>query len=106
MSGTNGQRRPAFHVSVTAPAQEQLQAIADEATPVGLGPAIAAAFRRMRARLQADARNAGEPLYHFRSMRVTVYRLAISPLYVEYGVHDVHPVVFVRRIVWLNSPSA
>lgn len=106
MSGSNGTQRPSFRVVTLESARQQLLAITEQVADANAGGEVAAAIRRIYARLKSDPRDFGEPLNHHPAMKLTVRRAAIVPVFVEYGVHDEKPIVFVRRILWLNSPSA
>ncbi len=105
MSGMNGTGQPRFHVSILESAREDLRAITRLAIQVGQGKLIAAAVRQILTRLENDPREFGEPLYHHHSMEVTVYRGVVSPIYVDFGVHDEKPLVFFRHVFWLNPPG-
>ena len=50
-------------------------------------------------------REFGEPLRHFRRMKMTVRTAAIRPLYIEFGVHDEQPMVVIRRFRWMSAPD-
>jgi len=54
--------------------------------------------------LKSDAADFGEPLYRIQSMRMTIRCAAVTPLYIEYGIHDVQPIVVIRRVVALSDP--
>lgn len=56
-------------------------------------------------RLRTEPRDFGEPMYRLRAMRMLVRNATVSPLYVEFGVHDDQPVVVIRRVRWLADPA-
>ena len=104
MSGANGRQPAAYRVSAAGPAGDQLLAIITEATARGADAAVLAAIRRVRSRLRGDPRRYGEPRYTLREMRLQVFSMVVPPLYVEYGVHEEQPVVFIRRVVYIPAP--
>jgi sirohydrochlorin ferrochelatase len=106
MSGSNGTHRPAFRVVTLESARQQLLNITQQVADAGAGSEVATAIRQIYTRLKSDPHDFGEPLNHLPAMKLTVRRAAIVPVFVEYGVHDEKSIVFVRRILWLNSPSA
>ena len=101
MPGSNGVSGPRFRVSLLEFANAQLREIADSAAESGSDLAVATALRKMLRRLERDPREFGEPLFHYREAEMTVRCAAEVPLYIVYGVHDVQPVVVIRRVAAL-----
>jgi hypothetical protein len=66
---------------------------------------IVRAVKEADAKLRTQARTCGEPRYHHRAMKMTVYAMSVSPLVFEYGVHDNAQVVVIRRIHRLTSST-
>src|SRR5262245_38213217 len=67
-----------------------------EAAQRGEGKRFVSALRQIIDRLQKDPVNFGEPSFHLPALKLTIYRAAVAPLVVEYGVHEEKPVVFIR----------
>jgi len=59
---------------------------------------IVRAFENARMRLRSDAREIGDPLYHLRTMKMTIMGIVEMPLYVDYVVHDERNVVVIRSV--------
>lgn len=102
MAGMNGAHEP-FTVEVTGFARAQIREISRRAIYTETGDAVAAAFRELLTRLRASARELGEPMYHLRKMRMEVRNAAVPPLYIEYGVHEEHPLVVIRQVARLSE---
>jgi len=63
---------------------------------LGTGQRFLSAFRQIVARLQDDPLTFGEPLYHLPALELLVRQASVSPIVVDYAVHDSRPLVFVR----------
>lgn len=105
MAETNGAAGPRYSVSMTGAARAEYLEIARQSVALGRDEAVSAAMRQTSDRLRRNPRQLGDPLFHFRNMRMTVMNAAVPPLYIEYGVHDDQPVVVIRRVRWLTDPS-
>ncbi len=103
MGSSNGHPAPKYSVSLTGRANAELVQIGQDATSFKLGKRIRNAYRRILARLESDAAEFGEPLYHIQSMRMTIRCAMITPLYIVYGIHDIQPIVVIRRVVALSD---
>jgi len=104
MGSSNGHPTSKYSVSLTGPANAKLVRIGEAATSLGIGKLIRKVYRRVLLRLKSDAADFGEPLYRIQSMRMTIRCAAVTPLYIEYGIHDVQPIVVIRRVVALSDP--
>lgn len=62
----------------------------------GVGAAFVAAFRGIVERLRTDPLVFGEPSYRLPALQLQVRRGAISPLLVDYAVHEEQHLVFVQ----------
>jgi hypothetical protein len=92
-------------VEFTDTAQVQLRAIARHAIYAHRGQVVAAAARQLITRLKSEPFTLGEPLYDLRAIRIHVRRVALNPLYLEYGVHFDHPFVVVRFVTGLGNDA-
>ena len=83
--------------------RDQVRDAVEQARTAGHHAAAVRAMRVIAVRLETDAFRAGEPIQHLTQMRMTLRKLAVAPLYVEYAVHDRTPLVVVRRVMLLSS---
>lgn len=72
---------------------ESLHAVARQS---GVGPAFVAAFRAIAERLRTDPLVFGEPSFRLPALQLHVRRGAVSPLLVDYAVHEEQHLVFVQ----------
>ena len=93
-------------LGITGPAKDLYRQIGIEAVEAGLETEVSQAMRAIVARLQTDPASFGEPLYRMAKLKMMVRCAAISPLFVEYGVHDTEPVVIIRKVRWLVHPAS
>jgi hypothetical protein len=91
----NGQS-PVYDVRQSARLKAILLKLHAQAAQRGDGKRFVSAARQILSRLRADPVNLGEPSFHLPALKLTVYRVVIAPLVVEYGVHDERPLVFIR----------
>lgn len=93
-------------VELLGDVRDELVRIARRAAERGTGRDVTRAFAAIVARLRSNPRAFGEPLYDLRHIRMQIWRGLVPPLYVEYGVHEVRPLVVIRRVVWLTDGGA
>lgn len=103
MASTNGQPQGRYSLSTAGPAKDQLLAIVDAAIAAGTADNVVMVLKSIRERLRRDPGEFGEPLYHIAALKMTVRCAVVSPLYVEYGLHDVQPVAIIRRFAALSA---
>jgi hypothetical protein len=72
-------------------------------TPVP-GREVARALHILKRRLQTNPGNLGEPLYRLAALRLQIRTVVIGPLAVDFGVHEVHPLVFIKGVTLLSKP--
>jgi hypothetical protein len=95
-----------YLVESTATAREQLRAIMRRAIRSDESDALLAAVRRIQARLTADARAVGDPIFRFRRINMDVLHFVDFPLYVQYGIPDGRRVAIIRRFLRMSgTPS-
>ncbi len=68
----------------------------------GKGEQFLEALRTIHHRLGRDAITFGEPLFHFRALKLTVYQAVVKPVVVIYVVHEEKPLVFLRDVKLLD----
>ena len=104
MGSSNGHPASKYSLSLTVLANAELVRVGEAATSLEIGKLIRKAYRRVLLRLESDAADFSEPLYHIQSMWMTIRCAAVTPLYIKYGIHDVQPIVVIRRVVALSDP--
>lgn len=87
-----------FEVSFVGQAALQTARLDQRAAAAGLAAEWAATVARIEARLRADPRGAGDPSEDFTVLRLVLYTAVIDRVRVQYAVHDIRPVVFVRDV--------
>ena len=75
------------------------------AFPSDQGNEVKRAMKAIVSRLRTDPVSFGEPLYRMAKLEMMVRCAAISPLFVEYGIHDSERVIVIRKVRWLVDPS-
>lgn len=106
MGQSNGKQHSHYSLGSAGIATAQLEEILAAATAAGTQDAEIAAMTEIMAILRSEPKHFGEPLYHLRSMGMTIRCAVILPLYVEYGVHEEQPVVVIRRVLYLTAGAA
>lgn len=87
-----------FAVSCTGRGEARVLEIAARARTIGLAAVWAATFGRIVERLRADPRGVGDPVQNLRGLRLVVYRAIIDRVEVQYAVHDIEQVVFIKGV--------
>lgn len=104
MANTNGRHPREYSLGVTGKARAELLAITEAAKTKGTIQRVDSAFDAILKRLKVDPSTFGEPQYRIPKMSMTIRCAVITPLYIEYGVHDIQPIVVIRRVVALSDP--
>lgn len=93
----NGQSgAPAYRVVLSRKDKSLLQKRHLEAIKAGTGERFLTAYRKIIERLRQAPLDFGEPLYRLPVLRLLVRQAMISPLVVDYAVHEEQPLVFIR----------
>ncbi len=87
-------------------AEAEYLAICAESVEHELHGPVIASMSQILERLAKDPRDVGEPLFRLSKLEMMVRCAAISPLRIEYGVHNSEPVVIIRKVRWLVDPAA
>jgi hypothetical protein len=66
---------------------------------------IAAAFQKIVQKLEANAKDLGEPLYRLPHAHLQVRSTVVAPLGVIFGVHEDKPIVFIKSCRLLATDS-
>lgn len=88
-----------YQIVFTGLAKEQLKSIVRRAAKTGRPAKFAAAMRRLLVQLAVNPTEIGEPICRLASMKMHVRRVALAPIYLEYGVHFTEPLLIVRRVI-------
>ena len=89
---------PPYRVQFVGLSEAQFLSVLRAETYAGRGRAVLRAMRQVVRSLEQAPLTQGDPMYRIRSMRLQVRHITISPLYVEYGVHDTAPLVLIRFV--------
>ncbi len=90
----NGSGR--FRVSMSRLLRETVLNLHRSVDSPAKGASFVRAFRTIIERLGADPLTFGEPLYRLPALQLEVRQAAIHPLVVDFAVHDIQPIVFIR----------
>lgn len=104
MAHSNGRHPREYSLGVTGKASAELLAITEDAKNKGIANRVDSAFDAILMRLRVDPSTFGEPQYRIPKMSMSIRCAAVAPLYIEYGIHDVQPIVVIRRVVALSDP--
>ena len=106
MESTNGKQPKPFRISMIGRAETEFLAICAESVGHALDDTVVQSMAEILTRLTKDPRDFGEPLFRLKKLQMMVRCAAISPLHIEYGVHESEPVVVIRKVRWLVDPAA
>ncbi len=96
---SNGGKHHEVHLS--GKLARKIRDIQQQASIEGRGEAVLAAFRAIVDKLENDPSGFGEPLYRLPALRMQIRHGAILPLFIDYGLCEDRPLVFLRRITLL-----
>ena len=96
---------PRYNVAFTGLASEQLKTAVRRAESYERLAEFASAIRSLLEQLVVNPTEIGEPMYRLQGMKMNVRRVALAPVYLEYGVHLTEPLVIVRRVVGMAEPD-
>lgn len=95
-SAGNGQKPSGYVVRLAEQTRDKLKQQHLEAAQTGKGPQFLAALRQIIQRLQTDPLTFGEPQYRLPALKLSLRHAVVSPLVVDYAVHEDRPLVFIR----------
>jgi hypothetical protein len=96
--GPSGDGAKHFQVHLSGQLAKKCHNIQRQASEEGRGQVVVAAFRQIVERLKNDPMDFGEPLYRLPALRIQVRQGGIMPLFVDFGVCEDRPLVFIRGI--------
>ena len=99
MTDSTGDRTSS--VDITGQARAQLRVLPRHGIYGSNGRELIDAIGRAIAKLKIDPHGVGDPIYLMRKMRMVIHHLVERPLYFEYGVREMQPVVVVRWVALL-----
>ena len=102
MSSQGNGQPTSYTVSMSAKTKAEATRLHRQEMQAGTGHQFLTAFREILGRLNKDPMILGEPLYHLPALDLTVRKVAISPLVVDYAVHEQKKLVFIRGIKVLS----
>ena len=88
-----------YQIEFTGLAKEQLKSIVRRAVKTDRPARFAAAMRHLLEQLALNPTEIGEPICRLASMKMHIRRVALAPIYLEYGIHFTKPLVIVRRVI-------
>jgi len=96
---SNGSKR--YEVHLSGKLARAIRDVQEQASIEGRGEDVLNAFRAIVNKLETDPNDFGEPLYRLPALRMQIRHGVILPLFVDYGVCEDRPLVFLRRITLL-----
>jgi hypothetical protein len=96
MTGPKNGHSGAFRVTMSGNTAQVLKQFHSRAIARGVGSKFLAAFRIIEQRLRTDPVEFGEPLYRLAALELVVCHAAVTPLVVDYAVHESRRLVFIR----------
>jgi hypothetical protein len=90
----NGETR--FQVHISGVIAKELQRLQKLAAREGKGDAFLSAFRQIVERLSFAPNDFGEPLHRLPALRMQIRVGAILPVFVDFGVCEDRPLVFIK----------
>jgi len=82
---------------------QAIRKIHGQALREGRGREVAEALHVLQRRLQMNPGNLGEALYRLAALRLQLRTVVIGPLVVNFGVHEVRPLVFIKGVRLLSK---
>jgi len=101
-SASNGGR---FDVRCSRSIATRLKRIQRQAKTQGRGEQVLSAIRTIYHWLSHDPIEFGEPLYRLPSLRLQVRHGVIRPLLIDFAVHEVQPLVFIKGVTLLSQET-
>jgi hypothetical protein len=91
-----------YEIRLSAHIKETIKQLHQQAAQQGRGHQFLDALRLIRDRLQRAPQQFGEPLFRLPALKLVPYQAIISPVVVDYAVHQERPLVFVRGVKLLG----
>jgi hypothetical protein len=87
-----------FEVRSSRYVLDGLKRIRDEEIENGRGERFLEVLRAIHDRLRKDPTSFGEPLYRLAALKLVVYVGILSPLVVQFAIHEEKPLVLLRGV--------
>jgi hypothetical protein len=91
-----------YEVRLAKQIKNTIQQLHHQAAQRGQGHQFLDALRLIHDRLQRDPQQFGEPLYRLPALKLLVFQAIVSPIVVDYAVHQEEPVVFLKGVTLLG----
>jgi hypothetical protein len=98
--GGNGKT---FQLVVSGAVLQSLKDLLARAAAVGLDDVVIQAVKQTRQQLTYDPFGFGEPIYRLQHLRLEVRMAVVSPLAVQFAVHQDKPLVILRSVTPLSG---
>jgi hypothetical protein len=98
----NGRQPVAYLVRLSELTKKALKRQYLESAQAGKGPQFLSALHQIGERLRTDPLTFGEPQYRLPALQLMVRQGVVSPLIVDYAVHEELPFVFIRGFKLLS----
>jgi hypothetical protein len=92
---STGSDRP-YKVEFLRSTMTRIRQCSREVVRLGIGREYARTLKTILHKLSTTPSTWGDPLRHFKSAELLVYRRVLDRILVEYGVHDAQRIVFVK----------
>jgi hypothetical protein len=94
---TEGDGRPhPYKVTHSALTGQEIKRLHQRAAQEGRGKQFVSALRAIYERLKNDPVNFGEPIFRLPALKLIVYQAGVSPVMVDYAVHEERRLVILR----------
>jgi hypothetical protein len=94
-----------YQLHISAALGERVRQLQRQASREGRGREYLEAIRTVVERLRTDPTEFGEPLYRLRALRVQVRSASVRPLFIDFGVCEDLPLVFLKSVKLLALPA-
>ena len=95
-----------FKVIAPGTVRASLKQLQREAAERGIGPAALSAIKTIYNWLRYEPLAFGEPLFHLYKLKLQVRTGVIWPLAIDYAVHQVEPLVFIKGVRLLSQSDS
>ncbi len=90
-------------VALSQAIAQKVRQLHREAWRENRGSDFSRAFRKAIDQLQGAPWTFGEPLYQLPALRMQIRCAVLGPLYIEYGVSEDRPLVFIKEVRLLSA---
>lgn len=97
--------REAYHISWSQRVREDVAALVSQANAQDILSELAADLRTVADKLADDPLRWGDPLYNYHYLDLTLYRILLNLIQVEYAVDPVRRIVYIKDIIPLPGQA-